>query len=519
MPSPKSVTYNNFEGGDWGDLGEFRAPAGTFSGLNVVLYDNGLLGPRAGLHENTYTGTMQGTVHGIWLVGRIGKPLLINAGVDLYATTEDNTSLGTVSVSASLDMEPTGSLVASWYDPNGQVYLTSSSDAVYALDWSTDSLTHITDGSSNLPGHATLYLCRDRLYLGGDSSNNLGHRVLYSAAADFTNFSEGNFFDVGYYNTVRSAVESQNSLMFSTLESTNNLGSGVGWYSLVGATPQGDLRRVNTQTAAGIQAEVVNAEDGNVYFWTGWTTADSDDPYLMVSNGAKFDDKTHFHRRLTGTNRYGYYNAPDQTLIYVSDEGSNGWMRCNGAWSKVHFEVPLNGPVSPTEAGNSFLLPYGAPGTAVKVYELLSNPSQPGVPSNNQNPGDAATAPIDAYFSLPAYLSDTKEVRVRRILVDFMKWDTSNFYNQNGFTVSLRTFGQYNLPAGSTDGEYTTTATFLEDETLASTTGTLDRYVMRCAQQGWAPGFQVSITGIKGCAIESITVEFDEADQGNGRTI
>lgn len=514
MPTSKTITYKDFSGGDWGEKGEFRAAPNEYSGVNVVLYTNGMLGPRAGLHENTYTGApMVGNVNGMYLIGAIGKPLMIVVDDRIYSTTEDNTNLGTVTYIGDLDAVPTTNVIATWYDPNGDVFITNPGDSTYYVNWTTDVITN-----TGQPGTASVYLSRDRLYLVGDSQNGLGQRVYFSAAADFTNFGGGEYFEVGYYNTVRSAMESQNSLLFSCLESTNNLGSGVGWYSLVGSTPQGDLRRVNTQLAAENQVELVNAEGGNIYFWTGWSTSENDTPFLAVTNGAKFDEETHKHLRLEGTRRYGYFNSSDKTLLYVSDTGSNGWMRVNGAWSKVNFEVPLSGPVSPTEAGNSFLLAYGEASEEVIVYELLSRPEQPGTATGSANPGDNSNAPINAFFLLPAYQSDTKEVRVRRVIVDFMKWNTVHDDTNNEFQVYVNTYGQYNLPGGSTDGNNFTTQTWSENQNLSATDGTLDRYVARIGQQGWAPAFQIGIIGMKGVAIESITVEFDECDQ-DGRTI
>jgi len=523
MPTGKSITYNKFDGGDWGDMGEFRAAPNMYSGINVVLYTNGLLGPRSGLHENTYTGTMQGPVYGIFPIGKIGKPLAIFAGDKVYSTTEDNTTLGTVALSATLSAEPTEFIKATWYDPNQNIYFTSPGDQCYYLDWATDTLNTLNsvDGGTASRGTETIFLCRDRLYAAGDGrTGGAGGQYVYvSAAADFTNFSGGETFQVGYFNSVRSMVESQNSLLFSCLEATNNLGSGVGWYSLVGATPQGDLRRVNTQVATERQGEIVNAESGNFYFWTGWSASNTDDPYLVQANGAKFDDQTFQHLRLEGVYRNGYYNAPDQTILYVSSSTNQGWMRCNGAWSKVDFEVDISGAVAPTEAGDSFLLPWGDTGEDVIVYEMKSRPEKPAAAGGAENPGDNSNTPLNAFFLLPAYQSDQKEVRVRRVIVDFKKWNTSHADGDNEFQVYVNTYGQYNLPGGTTDGNTFTTTTWSEDQTIASADGTLDRFVARIGQQGWAPAFQIGILGMKGVAIESITVEFDEADSPDGRTI
>lgn len=526
MPVGKSVTYKDFSGGEWGELGMFRAAPNMFTGLNVVLYDDGLLGPRAGLHENTYTGTMQGAVYGIFAIGRIGHPLAIFAGDQVFDTTEDNTNLGTVTSVATLDAEPTEFVKATWYDPNQNIYFTSPGENSYRLNWTTYVLDKefCTDDGTTSRGVETMLLVRDRLYAAGDGRTGGagGQRVTFSSAANFDDFqssSGGGYFDVGYFNSVRSMVESQNGLLFSCLEATNNLGSGVGWYALNPATPNGTLRRVNTQAAAERQGEIVNAEGGNFYYWTGWSASNTDTPYLVQSNGAKFDDQSFKHLRLEGVYRNGYYNAPDQTILYVSSSTNEGLMRCNDAWSRVSFEVDISGCVAPTEAGDSFLLPWGAAGEDVKVYELKSRVNQPAGAGGAENPGDNSNTPLNAYFYLPAYQSDTKEVRVRRVIVDFKKWNTFHADGDNQFNVVVNSYGQYNLPSGSTDGTVTTTTTWSENQSNAATDGTLDRFVARIGQQGWAPAFQIGITGIKGVAIESITVEFDEADSPDGRTI
>lgn len=523
MPTTKLVTWKDFSGGDWGEIGEFRAPANTFSGNNVVVYTNGMLGPRAGLKENLYSGTPpQGDCHGIWLIGQIGRPLMISVGDKLYSSTEDNDNLGTVTLEHTLTSEPTQPLVVTWYDPNGNVFLSNIGDRCSAIDMTANTISDlpVRNAGADNAGTETLFLCRDRLYAAGDANavgGNGGQYVYVSAAADFTNFAGGETFQVGYFNSIRGMMESQNSLMFSCLEATNNLGSGVGWYSLVGATPQGDLRRVNTQVAGEGQWEIVSAEGGNVYFWTGWSAADQDNTYLVSTNGAKFDDQTYKHLRLGGSDRFGYYNAPDQTLIYVND-ANQAMIRQNGAWTYHTFSVDVSGPVAPTERGDSFLLPHSAAGVDLKVYQLESRVNQPMSSTGISSPGDASTIPVDAYFSLPAFQSDNKEVRVRRVIVDFKKWDCGLFFETNAFTVNVKTFGQYNLPGGSTDGTVTSSATWTESESLADVGGTLDRYVARVGQQGKASAFQVSITGMAGVAIESVTVEYEE-DEIDGRTL
>ena len=56
MPNRKVISYDDFSGGDYGILEPWRAPPGTWTGKNMVLYDDGGLGPRNGMFEVPLSG-------------------------------------------------------------------------------------------------------------------------------------------------------------------------------------------------------------------------------------------------------------------------------------------------------------------------------------------------------------------------------------------------------------------------------------------------------------------------------
>jgi hypothetical protein len=53
MPVDRTVVFDNFRGGEWGLLGGEKPPANSFHGKNVMVYANGLIGPRPGLKDFT----------------------------------------------------------------------------------------------------------------------------------------------------------------------------------------------------------------------------------------------------------------------------------------------------------------------------------------------------------------------------------------------------------------------------------------------------------------------------------
>src|SRR5688572_10351760 len=62
MATRKIIEYSDFSGGEFGILEPWRAPPGTWTGKNVVQYDNGSLGPRNGLVEVPLSASITGEV-------------------------------------------------------------------------------------------------------------------------------------------------------------------------------------------------------------------------------------------------------------------------------------------------------------------------------------------------------------------------------------------------------------------------------------------------------------------------
>ena len=72
MPASKRVaTFARFAGGDSGVVAPLRAPDGTYSGVDAVVYADGNVGPRCGLAEIGGTGIPAGDLTGIGLTGLV----------------------------------------------------------------------------------------------------------------------------------------------------------------------------------------------------------------------------------------------------------------------------------------------------------------------------------------------------------------------------------------------------------------------------------------------------------------
>src|SRR5690606_27507381 len=165
---------------------------GLFGANNLVVYNNGVIGPRAGIKAYTYTNVPTGVVTGMFDAPFPGKTLLFTVDDDLYHVDSEDQTDTTVVVTTSA-MSTTSSLVSGGPTFAGHVYFTSFGDQTYEYDDVADELTAV----SSTPGGNAIVLHGDRLFVGGgDSTTYPVYRVHYSDGADFETFDPLGFFDI-----------------------------------------------------------------------------------------------------------------------------------------------------------------------------------------------------------------------------------------------------------------------------------------------------------------------------------
>lgn len=508
----KFEVYEDFSGGDWGDIGKFRAAANQYDSHNVIVYADGMIGPRAGLHQFTSSGLPDDDIWGLFNPLLSGKSFMAVVGDKVYSSSTEIVDVWTLE--ATLDAEANDYVHADWYDPNHQIYFTNPGDKPYVIDWTSSVLAGLSIDDGTPVAVLSVTLCRDRLYFGGATVTD-GQRVWYSALADFDNFTftdGAGYFDVGYFWNIHGFAKFQNSLLFGT--------RAQGWFALIGSTPNGEVRQINSGVSPGKQHSIV-ATSTDAFFFTGFPGGGATSgPHLASTDGAKFDDVTLRHLRLDGpyaAEQFGVYLPYQDQIIYVANSGNRGLIRNMGAWTKQFFELgttSLKGPLCATNTLNNAVLSARADaGGAPKFYNLRLNLNRPAFTSDTDcQPTDDGVFPIAASFSLPVWFHpQSKDIRVRRVIVDFRKWDTG--VTNNNFTVGVSHYGRYNLPGGSTDDLVYQETAWTEAASLTLTTGQMDRYTYRVGDVGWAAGFQINIDDMIGVAVDRITVEYDESSQ------
>jgi hypothetical protein len=252
------------------------------------------------------------------------------------------------------------------------------------------------------------------------------------------------------------------------------------------------------------------------FFWSWFPGGGTPNPTLVSTNGAVFDDQKYRHLRLPGEERFGVFLSRYRNVLYVASDGfNNGFLLSNGAWSKLEFSVALSGPVSDTNNGDEAILVGGDGVAAGNYYGLAMGLDRPGYASDTvAQPGDNSTTAVNAWFYVPEFHHpEGRDVRVRRVIVDFKKWTTGNAGSLNSFNCVVRTFERYNAPSGTQDDFDVQTVAWSESSTEATTAGIRDRVTFRLGNQGWGGGFQIGLTGMVGVNVYRIVVEYDESGE------
>jgi hypothetical protein len=216
----KTIIYDDWSKGEFGNLAPEKAPEGSWTGRNMVVYQSGYIGPRPGLRKIPLTDVPEGGISGI---GFVPTPDIESSAVWFIVdeTLYMFRALGPAQdVSASFqDIDnpvPEGGFV--WFKEStrqsfGYTYFTVPGDQGYKFDI---ELAVVDGASVDIPAGSDIEVYKDRLLVADDGSTS--PRIFYSAAADFEDFPVENFFDVGASWPISSIMEFKDSLCIFTYD-------------------------------------------------------------------------------------------------------------------------------------------------------------------------------------------------------------------------------------------------------------------------------------------------------------
>lgn len=491
----KTLSYDNFTGGEFGVLGR-SAPPNSFTARNMILYDDGSLGCRSGQKDMSPSGLVAGKVMGMGHSGITDADAWLCIADKVYGWNRF-TGTGLFTYGGSLASTPTKPLGVVLIAED--TYVTSFGDKVYKLTRTAVPAGTITAIAAG-PGGRDVTLYRDRLVVAGPSGNE--NRLRFSAAGDFTSWPAANYVDVGYgYGLSKIFAQRQHLTLFTQNETwliTGTLG--------VDET----LRAIQTTRGPLSTGDAVLTTDGTIWYAP-----------LFMPYPASFDGAQAHHLRHLSTGAYATQTTSPEFAAYAPDEpgivmlvhttDNNAWVKRNGVWTQHTFGKTMK-YLGWLSGSGIFATDGGAAATIPKVYEWNLFANHPGSPTadarTQPKDGDSANAPV-AYVYLPEHWSPSdREVLVRSVTVDFKKWNTG-MAQTNHFDLTVDIFGRH--PGSAAPTATSASQSFDEAGASSSGTGTRDRRVFKIGDQGFGAGFQVKLDACRGVAIIAVHVEYEES--------
>jgi hypothetical protein len=499
---PETVVFDSFRGGEFGQRGASGAHADSFTGRNVMVFQDGAIGPRPGLKEISPSGMVQGTVWGFVGLGRSAtRGVIFGVGNTVYGFTYD--PLGAVTPLGTLSGGTPSVTPVQLVQHGNLAYLVVKGDKGYKVDPSIPSVTALTQ----FPGARVLGVYGERMIAANTNANP--NRVYYSAAADFATWPALNYFDVGAVQGISHVSEARNRLAIAN--------AGNEWWALSGVPGVNDtLRRAPRSDLSPFEHNHVSRLGESLWFmpcledfpaqFTGAVTDKLRYRYLAFADGAG----------VTAANGGAAALAASETLVFTQGTAGKMLVLHNDVWSVHTIPVgigPLVVPVGDQGVGvtNAVLLlcDGGGVGVAAKFYVWKPTLDRPGkVGDAEAQPGDASTTPLTANLYLPEWWArDGREALVRSVTVDFAKWNTGSSAT-NHFDLTVRALHR----TGIASHKDSTVQRFDEAASLTTTDRQPDRQVFPFGDQGSAHGFQLRFDALRGVAIRRVSVQLELTD-------
>lgn len=490
----KRKLYDSWSRGEFGVLSPSKATEGQFTGVDVLNYNSGLVGPRAGLVPTGWTvgaGQLAGfdlhspdSPYDYWCV----------AGTQVYLMTDGTSSVVTASgVLAGTPTAPVqGVAVAT------TIYLSNYNDKLYTVTGST--LASVASS----PGGKCLVLFGERLMMAstGTSTKN---RVRYSDANAFSTWDPLGFFDVGHDGAITGMWVVRNQVWISKDNGEWWVYSGVpGETDALRLAYKGVNYPLDFRCGAlnGLQLWYVGVEDDFPSYFNGNQITQLDELLLpeslyaaptgletgvMVANLPRQQDLVIF----AGANVAG---SERRTLVQK-----------NGVWTRhspiANWGLPragVNGSAVVTDGG-------GTSGNARFWYWRVTAPESPPVLSTELT--DSGSEFV-AELGLPEFVEkEGKDFRVQQVIVEYRKYSPDT-ETPNKIVATVRAGAQWNNYEVVSSRPLGFAELPDEDDVLD---GALHRVRIAVGDQGYGGSAQVILTGLQGVAIERIYLEYDES--------
>ena len=488
------IRFDDWSGGEYGSLGGRKAPPGSWTGTNVMVYRNGSLGPRAGLRNTTPSGFPGGTIWGLVATGVPGADGLIVVGPSVYTFALGATG-GAMTFIGNLLAGPTApvGLVA----VPGAVYLSSLGDRTYKVAGGVAALPGTAYGGRHLAIHGTRLVIGHLTESGGPV---LLRRMRWSDAAAET-FAAANFVDAGDpwhisgLHTMRDVltIAKQNQWLVLT-GSLADLGGTVGLDATIRRVSRhdGPLRGGEAAVGASELCWFQGLFDRCPSLFTG--SAASRLAHLDYTASVPNDgsDATPTHA-VVALDRAG---SGEAGVAFVAQPDGRAALHHNGTWS-FHTLGAGAGARGVASSGRVHLASSGA------VWTWDYGFDRPGDGSGSASQGDGNSVPVPASVTVPEWWAPAGEVvQVRSVVLELDSY-TTNSAATNHVDVLVDCLGPYQAEG------VVTAVTQAFDRPQGGGTGGSPHRITFGVDGSRGGGFRIRLENIRGCAIRAVTVIAD----------
>lgn len=495
------VVYDNYQRGEFGVIGAWKAPEGSFTANNMLVYRTGELGVRAGMVERTPAGVPVGVVVGYGNTPVPTKDAWFAIGNNMYTF---DTLAGNNLLTATGSTAGTATTVFDSANIGTDVYVTAKGKTnSYRLRVNTGAgVPAAISTLTGSPSGRTIESYGDRLVI-GDITGSLENRMRFSDPLDYFSWPALNFIDIGD-GWLITGLRAQRQHLVITKQ--------TGFYILTGVPGVNPvLRKISNDFGPLGALESIVGYNDVLYNWPIFGTQPAQ------FTGAKQHRLLHLSNHILASGagdvfppRNGVAPLTDTTYgaVYLDSTSNKTITDINGAHTYHTFGVNISG-FSARYGGSGGLVPTtdgGSAGTSAKFYVWDTRLDRPGIEgSTHDRAGDASSTAVSGNVTFPEWWAESgAEVRVRAVVVDFRKWNTGAS-NNNHFDLRVDMLRRYN----NTSPVASNTVSFDESPASSSSSGTIDRRIFGFGEQGIGNGFQVVMSDCRGIAIQRIEVVID----------
>jgi hypothetical protein len=489
------VRWDGFSGGDFGEQDPARANDNQFKGTNVVVYQSGLVGPRAGLKNLTVTGLPDHPV--------APGPM----GFDVF---EDNLLIVLDDVYSIPIDSPTAVAYTAYPSPAATpVRFVEGKGVLYSL---LDGVLykHVGTGTAAVttPEPLSEIVRWGAWFVGVDAGVpwRLWFSLVDAGGSDFDTWPANNFLDVGANEAITAMKPIYNTLY---------VGKVGGWWSVSGVLGiQASVREVVIGNGPTDNRFTSVTTDNRIIYWPVESV-----PAWFNGDRVYLDDNQKLNVRDLPYTGNAVVVSPTSRRLFLAgdDDGATEllvWK--DSAWTRHRYENGLGG-FAPNDVRSGYQLPEGVifavrrpsiVGEDVVISSLDHDLNRPGHADDDwAAPTDGAdTELVTGTLEMPAwYDGQGRMVRVRSVIVNFRKWPSGVAGTTNRLSVVVRGLGMYE--GGDIEGEQQDWEQ--ASDRVADTDGENHSLRVGAGAEGWFDGFQITFPVIRGVAIRSVVAVLD----------